>query len=158
MARLACLLLSVHAAFEMLSHLWAPILPPRPRRLRGVRRQRQSSDEDPAPEVLPNISRLAGGHLIEWCDGRVSALRRRNRMANAVADGMAHPMALRLSNIGSEGSPQRCNRGLMGLLQECGVNGLIDTLPTNDRAVLPSRYIALLHKHYNRDFGRLLGA
>ena len=120
----------------MLSKLWEPIQQTRgDRRIRGGVRQQLAALEadeaiegDPIPEHAaaassssssrPTISKLASGHLLDYCDGMLSAARMQHHMANAVADGMRHPMVQRLGNLPSANNAQR---GVKQLLDGIGI-------------------------------------
>ena len=55
----------------------------------------EAAAEGPAP----TISRLFGNHLLDWCEGRMSAARLQYLAQCGVDDGFAHPMIARLSHI-----------------------------------------------------------
>eukprot|EP00969_Alexandrium_andersonii_P048967 2147838-Alexandrium_andersonii.AAC.1 len=64
----------------------------------GWRQQLEQSDSEEYDEQ--GISRLAAGHLLEWCDGETSASRVVNHMRNASLDGFAHPMVAKIAKAG----------------------------------------------------------
>ena len=106
-------------AFGMLSALWA--MPKKRPRRGGWRQQMEAEelDEDPGDRGL---SRLAAGHLLDWADGASSASKVQYHMANALADGLDHPMVRRLAGIG-EG--RNASTGLFKLLGDLGVKSLL---------------------------------
>ena len=101
----------------MLAPLWAPLGPPRKRRRLGGWRQRSARGEDDE-EGTVDMSNLAAGHLLSWCDGVQSAAQLRRHMADAVSGGFQRPMVTRFAHIGcGEGrrSSQHCHEGIVRL-------------------------------------------
>lgn len=138
----------------MFAALCSPLEPARKRK--GGWRQRLA-DEDEEPSF--GLSKLGTGLLLEWCDGNLSARRLRKHCNNAVLDGITHPMLTRLSNIGHEGSLQRCHRGAMDLLEMCGLVGLLTELSGDvTHCLLPSTMVRVLETFYPYDFKKRLGA
>ena len=140
----------------MISDLWAPLEVPRKRR-RGGWRQQLAEHEPDLPSVPSAKSQLATGHLLKWADGLCSATTLQAHMDDALKDGFSHPMIHRLGHIGPRASPQNCQKGLMQLLQNCGVVDLVSTVenvggaaPVATHIVLPSTYIKLLHSRYKK--------
>ena len=98
----------------MLSGLWAPLEDQAPRR-RGGWRQRAAADALQGDGAPAAISQLAWRQLLRWADGEVSASRLQEAMADAVADGLDHPMVVRMSRVGSG---QHANAGFMDVLPD----------------------------------------
>jgi len=102
--------------------------------------------------------------MLDWCDGKASAVAVRGHMQNALRDGFQHPMIARLANMGGTGeivTSQHCHEGMVKLLDQCGVTALITPLPPPSgvtHVVLPSTYIRLLYTHYRPMFKRRFGA
>ena len=142
----------------MFRYLWAAEPARRQRRrLGGWRQQLEAGLEEAGREEPGRPSRLAAGLLLEWADGGVSSQRLQEHMANAVADGLAHPMVSRLANVGAG---QHAATGLLQLMEQCGVMGWMTVLPGNpvSHMVLPSAYIKLLSRDYPQEFSRRVGA
>ena len=124
----------------MLSRLWAPRdAPP----LRGGWRQRLAQGEGDAANPHVGVSRLAGGLLRDWADGAISATHLRSHMANALADGLNHPMVERLATFGA--GAQHAQENLMRLLEEtCGLASLQTQLDVSDNV---TRRFEIRDKH-----------
>ena len=78
-----------------------------------------------APAERVPLSMLAGGLLKSWGEGVLSASELQVHMANAVADGLEHPMVQRLADVGDG---RHAHEGLIALLTEIGVLELITPL------------------------------
>ena len=148
------------AQAKMLAPLWSS--QPRKRRRKGGWRQqaaRAAIAEEPEDS---SISFLAAGHLLEWCDGVESATQVRNHMRNALRDGFNHPMVKRLADMGgSSNDSQHCHQGLIQLLEMCGIDKCLTSLPPPSGVsglVLPSTIIRILHSNYPAMFKTRLGA
>lgn len=99
----------------MLNKLWAPMVD-RPQSRRGVwRMQADQVQREEAGMRMSSISRLGGGQLLLWADGELSAQQLQATMQDSVADGLRHPMALRLGRLQSG---QHAHQGIMSLLRE----------------------------------------
>ena len=138
----------------MLAPLWAnpEDARPRKRQRRGGWRQHlaEGSDEE---QPAWHMSKLAAGLLLEWCDGITSGTRVCLHASNAEADGVHHPMVSRLAKIGPRSSPQNCNAGLVSLLGECGIPGLLTTLDgAVTHMILPSTYLRTIARTYPNEF------
>ena len=112
----------------------------------------EAADDGPAP----TISRLFGNHLLDWCEGRMSAARLQYLAQCGVDDGFAHPMLARLSHLQRD---QNAQLSLIDLLGTTGVPRLITAYPGEfvSHAVLPSSWLGLLHR-YPHEFRARLGA
>jgi len=147
----------------MLAPLWAPLCQPRKRRRVGGWRQRAARGEDDEEETF-SMSSLAAGHLSSWCDGIQSAAALRRHMADAVSDGFKHPMVTRFGNLGGGGgrpSGQHCHESLVRLLQACGVNRCLTSLPSPSdvsHIILPSTIIKVAAQDYPTLFKKYFGA
>ena len=145
------------ASLNMFSKLCQPLDTRVVRRRGGWRQQLASQtrvDENPPP-----LSKLASGLLLEFCDGNLSATRLWQHCSNAKADGLTHPMVLRLAQVGSEDSKHRCHSGVMKLLDSCGFDSLLTTLEgTVSHAMLPSSYVKVMQSLYAYDFAMRMGA
>ena len=110
--------------------------------------------------VTHEPSRLASGILLDWCDGVTSAQQLRVHMANALSDGLAHPMVVRLSRVANDDAPQHSHAGMMELLGRCGILALLTPVldATVTHMVLPSTIVKVLHDSYPIAFRRRLGA
>ena len=88
----------------------------------------------------------------------MSAVQLQQHLANAVSDGLHHPMVTRLSRLG--GSPQDCHAGLMNLLRECRILDMIEPVPDapSMQIILPSTLIQTIHRHYPQMFTARFGA
>ena len=129
----------------MLSKLWAPANK-RQRISRGGWRQ---AGDAVAPSSVSDaeISHLAGGQLSTWCDGFLSASGVQMANADAIRDGMKHPMVQRFADLGQG---QHAQRGIMQRLDLCGIFCFIDEVPDPcevTHSVLPSKWIALLSQY-----------
>ena len=135
----------------MLSALWAPLPRKRPR---GGWRQRLDLDEDAEPQA--RISEHFGHLMLDWCDGDLSSSRLQAHSTSFLRDGFAHPMATRLADVGSG---QNAQRGMMRLLESCGVPQLLTRYPGEMAAdvVLPSAWVRLVRK-VPHEFKLRLGA
>jgi len=146
----------------MLAPLWAPLNAGRKRR-RGGWRQRLARDDDDADEIF-DMSNLAAGHLLSWCDGIQSAAELQRHMADAVSDGFNHPMVTRLAKIGGSSArrtSQHCHDGLVNLLEVCGVNRCLTVLPAPSAVthiILPSTLIRMMAQDYPTVFKARFGA
>ena len=78
-----------------------------------------------APAERVPLSRLAAGLLKSWGEGVLSASELQVHMANAVADGLEHPMVQRLADVGTG---QHAHEGLMALMGRIGVLDLLTPL------------------------------
>ena len=67
------------------------------------------------------MSKLAAGHLLDYCDGITSAKRVNEHMSNSIADGPQHVMVRRLADLPSGKNAQQ---GIVGLLDKLGVMDL----------------------------------
>ena len=144
----------------MLAPLWSPERAAKRRRTGGWRQQR--AREAPDDDDTHDMSHLAAGHLLEWCDGVESATQVRDHMRNAIRDRIGHPMVKRFSDIGGSGhNGQHCHQGLMRLLGKCGIHKCITPLPSPSdvsSVLLPSTLIRLLYERYPSMFRIRLGA
>ena len=109
------------------------------------------------PALVFRISLLAAGLLLEWCDGDSSSTRLRFHNANAMGDGMRHPMIVRL---GSVPGGQNAHRGIMEILENLGIADLLTQIPGPPVTwlLLPSSLAGVLCNHYPREFRVRLGA
>ena len=141
--------------------------PRKRRRLRGGWRQRAAVDDDEASDDRLDsfLSRLAGGQLLDWCDGVTSASQVQAHMQNAVLDDRAmgrepHCMVQKLADIGES---QHAHAGLLSLLEDLGLAALLTVQPLSETTavntmLLPSTVIRVVHQHYRYDFPKLFGA
>ena len=145
---------------NMLAPLLSPERAAKRRRTGGWRQQR--AREAPDDDDTHDMSHLAAGHLLEWCDGVESATQVRDHMRNAIRDRIGHPMVKRFSDIGGSGhNGQHCHQGLMRLLGKCGIHKCITPLPSPSdvsSVLLPSTLIRLLYERYPSMFRIRLGA
>eukprot|EP00959_Pyramimonas_sp_CCMP1952_P098649 2061982-Pyramimonas_sp.AAC.1 len=140
----------------MISQLWAP--PRAEIRLRGGWRQRQAAQRLADEPQASSMSCLAGGQLLLWADGVISAAQLQRTMADAVADGLVHPMVKRLAQLPPGG---RANAALVRLL--ITQTSLVDRLSALDNGpihnmILPSELINTLCTMYPEEFKRCFGA
>ena len=111
----------------------------------------------------PRMSRLARGHLLDWCDGITSASKFETHMSDEIADQRylgqePHPMVARLATIGSG---PHAHAGLRRLLADQGLLALQTPLLDPEfvsTMVLPSTIVRTLHTHYPTAFKVVLGA
>ena len=96
-----------------------------------------------------------GQDILAWCDGESSAAKLQQHMADAVADGLNHPMVARLSNVGSG---QNAHSGILQLLSECGIHDLVTPAGAATHFVKPSALIRTVHHYYRREFKVRFGA
>ena len=140
----------------MLRPLYAPLPIAEPRR-RGGWRQRiereEQNQELPGPGAL---SHLFGLHLLDWCDGKMSASRLQQCAAAGLADNFVHPMIQRLAGVGAA---QHANAGILGLLNTCGIPAYIRHYPGEEvtHALLPSQWVRIIMQ-YPHEFQRRFGA
>ena len=102
--------------------------------------QDADDDDNEEEEDEPTISRMVAGHMLDWCDGLISAQKLHWHCANGVSDGFQHP---KLSRIAAVGAGQNANKGMLKLLGEtCGIDRLMTRLPGNGVTdlVLPSAW------------------
>ena len=123
-------------------------------RPRGGLRQRL---RDPEPEPDVRVSKLALGLLQDWADGDLSSAQLQKHVRNAISDGMNDPLLLRLGRVGQG---QNAHTGLMSVLTEVGVLGMLSPIADSSwkHCVLPSTWIRHLSLNSPRDFRLSLGA
>ena len=141
----------------MLSGLWQPLERAR-RAIRGGWRQQLAASEDDVVET--SISRLAGRQLLKWADGEQAATAVQQVCADAISDGMCHPMVARIAGLGAGNHAHGDLTSLLSDLTE--VPGLIQAAPgagsVASHLVLPSRIISSLQRFYPDQFKLRLGA
>ena len=106
----------------------------------------------------PVMSRLAAGQLLSWSDGEISAAKLQKMMADAVADGLHHPLVTRPSHVLPD---QHAHSSLMELLKaQTPILDDICHVPQGlgDRVLKLSFIIQGLYQHYPTDFVRIMGA
>ena len=140
----------------MLSALWAPLAPLRPRRQGGFRQRAAAAEVDAAQAQPARISRLFGNQLLQWCEGGLSAAQLQKNASDGLLDGFSHPMMSRLAGVGSG---QHAHEGICGLLRRCGVLECLTRYPDEGVSdfVLPSTWVRVL-KEYPHEFNMRLGA
>ena len=82
----------------MLSRRWEAEERPTKRR-RGGWRQLRETEAEPVDEKTRGISRLAGGILLQWGGGTVSAPQVASTMQGALSDGLEHPVVRRIAAL-----------------------------------------------------------
>ena len=142
------------AMVSILAPLWAPLTSAK--RQRGGWRQQLEIQND---GTQTQCSHLAAGQIQAWSDGKSSAAQLHRHMANAVKDGMQHPMIVRINNICTLETQHKANHGMLAVLETTGIPDLISKLdgPVSD-LVLPSTWAKLLCDNYPHEFRRRLGA
>eukprot|EP00959_Pyramimonas_sp_CCMP1952_P003377 70312-Pyramimonas_sp.AAC.1 len=96
----------------MLSRLWEPI-EDTTRRRRGGWRQQMAIDHTESVEPS-SMSHLCWRQMLLWSSGDISASRLQETMADAMRDGLNHPMVVRVAQVGEGG---HAHVGLMTLLE-----------------------------------------
>jgi hypothetical protein len=144
----------------MLHRLWEPIQT-EDVFIRGGWRQRAAAAEQRSADTIVGISQLASRQLLQWADGELSASRLQEVMADAVADGMQHPMVVRMSGVMAS---QHAHQGFMDLLR-ANTAVLDDIRPISGAAggaashiLPPSSIIRCLYQHYPDEFTDRFGA
>ena len=107
------------------------------------------------------MSKLASRQLLLWADGELSAARLQQTMQDAIDDGLAHPMVLRMSQVGQA---QHAHHGFMDMLTRH--TAALDNISPIAGAVgdaashilLPSTILRSLSRFYPGEFRRRLGA
>ena len=147
---------SSHMAMAPLSRSWAPLPVREPRRRGGWRQRLAAEDVGVGVGVAPRISRLFGQHLLDYCDGFISAKKLQALASMGIADGFQHPMLSRLAEL--QGG-QHAQASLMRLLASCDIPQHISEFPDEfvTHALLPSTWIGLIHG-YRHEFVHRLGA
>ena len=137
----------------MLNALWRPVAGAR-KRQGGWRQRAEADDEEPDHKM----SRLAAGHLKEWCDGVSSAALVKRHLANATADGLVHPMVQRLCQ-GAMVNEQHAHTTLMKEVDKTRIPSLITTLAGDvTHVVLPSSLTNAMFTFYPWEFKVRFGA
>ena len=116
----------------------------------GWRQRMASAEYDAEDAPLSGMSRLFGRLLLEWCNGRCSAAKLHTFAAEALRDGLHHPM---IAAVAAAGANQHSHESIMGLLAACGVQDNVSAFPeeAGTDMLLPSTWPCVLcHRHGRR--------
>jgi hypothetical protein len=114
------------------------------------------ADQELLDRENASISKLFGMHLLDWCDGPLSAQRLRDFAIAGLDDGFEHPMCCRLASVGES---NHAHAGVIALLEGCGVVGKLSEYPREavTHALMPSTWMRIISQ-YPHEFKKRLGA